>query len=1193
MRIAQLHLAAFGAFTGGRLDFEAGADALHIVCGPNEAGKSTTLRALSGFLFGIPARSDDDFLHSYDAMRVGATLVMGDGSRLSAMRRKGNRNTLIGLDPVTGAEQADRVVAEESLRRALGGLDEGLYRQMFSLDLESLEDGSSALLRGEGELGQSLFQAAAGVAELQDLLRRLDEEAEALFSPRAQKPPLNAALRAYADQRSALRTTGVRPDAWELAERRLREADDALATARARLVQTRSNLAAAQALARNLPLLAEHREKTARLEALGAVPVLAADAAERRIEAQALAQAAAGTVEAARTRLDGIADELERLQRSPAMLEHGQAIEAAFHRTAQWLDARERLPLLSARSASVQATVRALIEGIAGDTAFAAADGEAVPNLARARGRLPSATLRARVDGLIEERTKLDARVEQAHARAGDIDEEIAQARAVLERQTPSIDPVTLREALVSLEGLADAEQRLERGEREHALGTAELDRAAAALAGVGIDGLAALRVPLAAQVDEHRAALEALDVQERDLLRACDGLRGDLTARHAELRVLQATGELVRRADVVEARARRDDGWRRIERVLSAGGGAGEAAETSGAAQAPAPQAYAAAVREADRLADLLHADAQRATLSEELSVRISDMEAALARHEAQIVALRGERSARMDDWSATAAPLCSPGITPAGARAWLEERARLVERGDALRRDAAGFSALRVQLERADAALAAALADAGLTGRGAAEPRAAAVARLRDAVDAAADARAVAADARERIERHERTRERLRAGLASLAGERADWEARWSEGMSALHLPARASVHEARARLGEFDRLERGTADLERVEAETSEAQRVVDGFESGVRALVSALGLAGEGRDAGALAGRLYEALQLVRAAEARHGELQAERVRLTQALDNGLAQQRAAAQTLRALLDAGGCQAPEALLAVEAANDERRGLQVRIAAIEDDLVRLNARPFGQVRADADGRDPVAVADEIAALELVLPELERDVEGSLAAQIAARGEFDAIDGGDAAAAAAQALQQTSAQIVEDARRYARARLARTVLGDVIQHFREQHQGPILSRASALFARMTDGAFAGLSAEFGDSGQVIVGVRGGGARVPVPGMSRGTVDQLYLALRLAAIADAVRAQEPLPLLIDDLLVHFDDRRSAATLQVLADTARDTQVVFFTHHEHLAALAAQVLAPGRFVLHRLPPAAHASGSAS
>ncbi|HQD81765.1 MAG TPA: AAA family ATPase, partial [Quisquiliibacterium sp.] len=365
MRIAQLHLAAFGAFTGRRLDFDAGGDALHLVFGPNEAGKSTTLRALSGFLFGIPARSDDAFLHPYESMRVGATLVLADGARLSAMRRKGNRNTLIGLDPATGAEQADRVVSEDAVRRALGGLDEALYRQMYALDLRSLEEGSSALLRGEGELGQSLFQAAAGVAELQDLLRRLDEEAEALFSPRGQKPPLNAALRELAEQRAALRQAGVRPDAWESAERRLRESEAALAEARTQVLDARTALAAAQALARNLPLLAEHRARTARLSELDAVPVLPVDAAARRVEAQTLASAAGEAAEAARGRLDAIAAERAQLRRSPALLEHGQAIEAAFHRAAQWRDARDRLPGLEAARAAAVAALRAMLAGIA------------------------------------------------------------------------------------------------------------------------------------------------------------------------------------------------------------------------------------------------------------------------------------------------------------------------------------------------------------------------------------------------------------------------------------------------------------------------------------------------------------------------------------------------------------------------------------------------------------------------------------------------------------------------------------------------------------------------------------------------------------------------------------------------------------------------------------------------------------
>jgi len=76
------------------------------------------------------------------------------------------------------------------------------------------------------------------------------------------------------------------------------------------------------------------------------------------------------------------------------------------------------------------------------------------------------------------------------------------------------------------------------------------------------------------------------------------------------------------------------------------------------------------------------------------------------------------------------------------------------------------------------------------------------------------------------------------------------------------------------------------------------------------------------------------------------------------------------------------------------------------------------------------------------------------------------------------------------------------------------------------------------------------------------------VEGMSDGTADQLYLALRLASLEKYMENSEPLPFVVDDILIRFDDERSAAALQVLAQLANRTQVIFFTHHRHLAELA-------------------------
>ncbi len=79
MKILQLDLRAFGPFTGRALDLSKGDAGLHVVYGPNEAGKSSALRAVEQMLFGIPARATDDFIHPYKNLRVGARLGRAGG----------------------------------------------------------------------------------------------------------------------------------------------------------------------------------------------------------------------------------------------------------------------------------------------------------------------------------------------------------------------------------------------------------------------------------------------------------------------------------------------------------------------------------------------------------------------------------------------------------------------------------------------------------------------------------------------------------------------------------------------------------------------------------------------------------------------------------------------------------------------------------------------------------------------------------------------------------------------------------------------------------------------------------------------------------------------------------------------------------------------------------------------------------
>ena len=57
---------------------------------------------------------------------------------------------------------------------------------------------------------------------------------------------------------------------------------------------------------------------------------------------------------------------------------------------------------------------------------------------------------------------------------------------------------------------------------------------------------------------------------------------------------------------------------------------------------------------------------------------------------------------------------------------------------------------------------------------------------------------------------------------------------------------------------------------------------------------------------------------------------------------------------------------------------------------------------------------------------------------------------------------------------------------------------------------------------------------------------------------------LRLAALDRYLEEHEPMPLILDDLLITFDDERAIAILPQLAALAKRTQICLFTHHQHL-----------------------------
>ena len=1178
MKIEHLYLKAYGVFSDQRLDFAGGPD-FHVIYGPNEAGKSTTLRALIGLLFGIEERTADNFIHPHPQLRVGAVLATAAGDRLALMRRKARKQTLFALDEASGAEQTDQPLAEDTLARVLGGLDEGLYRALFGLDANGLTYGSAALLEGKGEIGQSLFAAAAGLANLRQLSGALDAEAENLFLPRATTRSINVALRELDEQRKRARDAAVRSSAWEQAERLQRQTGKKHAELRAELAARRGEWGRLSRIVAHLPLTAERAAKLQELAALATVPWLPPEAKQQRIATEERQRAALENQREARAALEELQRQRATLQVREALLAHASAIERLHHGAKDYRGALERLPRIEAELAAARQALAAQLAAI--DPALAAELAPAEP-LERVRALLPSPTARARVQALIEQQGALAAQDDQLVERERTLAETLQRLRDELEAQPPPMPVDELEAAREQAATPGDLTGQHAQLAREIAELSTALAREAAALWDGSLDELIALRVPLLATVNEIGDRYRQCAEDERSLKDQDRILQRDLGEREREWRALAAAGEIVTHDQVRAARQRRDDGWRRIRQTYIERTTAPDRRTMDDAPDPSLPAAFEAALREADRVADLLHADAKRAANVESLRQRIAAMQEArsdLAQRFATLAMERGPLDAR---WVEIAAALRQPELTPGAAAEWLRKQALLVERSarlETLRREqremAATLAATRQTFDRA-------LRRGGLPGLAEDETLATALGRAKAAIEQGrrlATARAGLAQRRAEAETEWRSVAAQRAGLAE---KRKTWREQWQAAIAALRLSPEALPAETRVGLEQWDQLARVLNTLETLAGEARKEQAARSVFEEELARLAQAVAEPMGDAAADRVALTWYGALSEAREADRRRQQMDAaiaqERRRLSQA-DTAAAIQR---DRLAELARQAGVESPDQLAAVEDDAARKRRLLERVAEIEEQLVRSAARPLTEVLAEVEGADLAAANARLNELETLLRERETEVERAHAADLDARRAFEAMDGGDAAAWAQQQAEETTARIARQARTYARARLAGALVARVAQTYRERHQGPVLRRASALFARITLGSFSGLVMDYEDDRQMLLGQRPDGSRLGVGVMSQGARDQLFLALRLAAIEEHLREREAAPIVIDDLLVQFDDDRAAATLEVLAELARRTQVLFFTHHGHLCELATATLAANAWRRHEL-----------
>lgn len=1139
MRLKRLDLIKYGKFTDEPLSFPTAGNDFHVIVGPNEAGKSTVRMAVSELLFGMKLQTPFDFLHNTPELRLGGRLeTSGDET---VFHRARGRNSL--------RTPEDEKLPDDYLAALLDGASREFFEQMFGLDHERLIEGGKSILNASDKLGQVLFESAAGVGSLGAVRESLESRAGELWAPRRTNSEYAQAEASFNEAASELKVAQVRTRDWVDKKEAFEAVNHEIEHAHSEQVRLETLRSKLERVRRLAPFIKQLSMKEAELAGLGEVVELPPSAYTDLLKAQGDIAAARTVLEERTAYLKVKQAERDALNGDGAVLALTPDIEALDQLRGACVNHPRDLPL---RQADVERHL---------SNAFNAAAQLGWPVVEESlRAALPKALTLKTVTNLLREHGALHQALLSATEVVGESRRNLTELQARLSQLATTEVPEALRVALSAAQGFKNYGTK-ER-DLECAVAGAE-HRLTQALGALGkwrmaVHELRALDLPSLGHLSDlqkQESERESAVASEREALAKAEVDIGRLTLQEKHF---VENNKVVTAAEVLAARTRRDYAWDDVKKG------------------AVSLEAGAPVVDDAIRLADEL-VDSQLGTtqaaatlqaLRQQLEMAHADlksMRATLSDCERELTAFRG-------DWEGLTVRAGVPGMSLAEMAAWLAKREEVFAAVDALELHKSELEGVRKARAVAQSALLAALRAVSLGDE--ADELPALIATAESFVVSAERGAAQKDSLADQLRQAERSQATAQQKVSAAQSAYDGWKAQWRDALEAAQLTEAATTLSAAEGAIELvntiaanfasaedprNRILAMHADMSALEAE---ARRLAEALEPELVTLGNWFDIARR------LMARLSAAKETSKAIERTNDAILQAGAKVADAE----AAVAGAEARVRHVLQLANVESIELALPLAKHSDQRR-------ALLHDVDRLNEALIG----DGDGLTREVIAAEIAAYDPAqVPVLLEKVKQDLAAvsdglsnhlqeQVTAKQEFETINGRANAALAEAKRQEALSTMGEAAEQYLEAATAGRLLKWATDRYRDQKQGPMLKRAGEVFSGLTLGEFSKLAVDTEATPPKLYAKRSNGKPVNVDGLSEGTRDQLFLALRIAALELQLKHKGALPFIADDLFINFDDERAKAGLEALRDLSSKTQVLFLTHHGHLVPLVRQV----------------------
>ena len=1161
MKIDRLDLLAYGPFRDRSVELGPG---LHLLYGPNEAGKSTTLRALSSLFFGYPDRRQDDWLVGTADMALGARISRRDGRSMEFVRRRRGRLPLATPDGT--------VLSEDALSAFLGGISKMAFEHLFSLDHERLRLHGQELLDEGGALGAGLVEAGSGIQDLRRKLDQITRSRKELFLPTGKNPPINRILQRLLEIRRDLKGRVVSPQEYKREEEEIQRLTREEQSIEGRRKEIESQIRRFERILRILPRRQELEALVPKLAAIDDVPLLREEFYTLRIQSQTESEQAGAELQKIDQEAKALEDEIRKLEEAgiPVDLpdEELKTLEDGIGAIAKSLsDLPRRQHELSAMEREAGNLLRQ--SGLPADPL-------------RIKEVLVSPAKRRRMGTLLQNRATLDG----ARAEADRILEQSEAARIRAEQEKAAVLPVPdtgrIEELLPVLERHVSREKERRKQQNEvdrrrrnlleslRALGTGETD----------LSGLRSMVLPEEKTIQSCRESFRDLLEQEKKSRENLDRLAREKSEQAIRMEQLASSGEIATEQDLVSLRHRRDEAWSLLRRhILEGDAGAGDSFRLFFGKEVLPQDTFEHLLREADKTADLLRARSKEAVELALLRRNVDRTQKEIAKEEERLRLLQTDLESRTDRWISLwpqglirKEPSGRPDRFPDAMIEWMEKRRRVLSDGDDLESFESSLKMESQEEDRTVSSVAVLLAGEDPRARETLEmaDRTTLLSKAKTVVNEAEDLRRTQERIQDRLSLAIQKRDEAREALRRIESDLVTWSADYRKAGQDWKASLPDDPEDARELLEAFAHLEELSRTMDDLRGRIEAMQEDHRQFEEKISRLSREVPSDPDAEGILEKARSIVRSVRKGRESRIRRGELdkrrkdnQNRKKRQEEILEKNL-------RILEHLLAEANARDLSELSRIENLSREKSALLSR----REELVR-------QIREDGEGETLEALFEACREqspddLNVRLGAMKEEMEE-------ARKSRDALLGTLATRKAdlsrkleeTQAVDLTQEAEVERARlsglveRYVNGTVMEVILRRGMELYRDRNQGPVLARARTLLETLTGGKYRDLRADVGEKGEVVLlVVRDDGRSLEIDALSDGTLDALYLALRLAAILRHNETTEPIPFVADDLLLNLDNQRAGQAFVALTEVARSNQVLFFTHHAHMTDMA-------------------------